>query len=394
MRGDAPRRGLPRRAVVLSICCLLAADLLVLRRPPSEATAAPMGEPGSRSPAKAAGNLLTALVAGALAIHRGPDASAEPSPQAAPPPPPAKRPPAPAASKAPPAAAPPPAPPLSPPPPPDPLEAYRGLGAWVDLFDFARPGTLPPEVIVDELARRGVRTLYLQTARWNSAPDIVHPSHIATFLTRAHQHGIRVVGWYLPGFADIDRDLRRTLALLEFSTPAGDRFDGVAPDIEDRRAVGESRVRFNAGVAEYSRRLRESVPPGTVLGAIVPDAKNNERAPRYWEGFPWPEIARFYDVVLPMAYWSVTKPACGRITLDAAGYIREVLAKTQALMGVEKPMHPIGGIADCDTVREVTLYVQAVKETGSVGGSLYDFATNNANPARDLFWRELGRLNP
>ncbi|MGH2733689.1 MAG: hypothetical protein ACRDJG_12270, partial [Actinomycetota bacterium] len=146
---------------------------------------------------------------------------------------------------------------------------------------------------------------------------------------------------------------------------------------------------------EYSRRLRESVPVGTALGAIVPDAKNNERAPAHWSGFPWPEIARYYDVVIPMAYWSVTKRprTCRSVEMDARGYIREVIDKTQGLMGTTKPMHPVGGIADCDTIREVRGYVDGLHEKATLGGGLYDFLTTNDHPARESFWTELGRVN-
>jgi hypothetical protein len=149
-----------------------------------------------------------------------------------------------------------------------------------------------------------------------------------------------VVGWYLPGFADVDRDIRASAAVLTYATPDGQRFDGFAPDIEDRSAIeqagrrtatvsvppsrscrrsctatvvtdlpaSEVLARFDAGVAEYSRRLRRLVG-GATLGAIVPDARNDQRAPDSWTGFPWPEIAARYDAVLPMTYWSVVKPA-------------------------------------------------------------------------------------
>jgi len=203
------------------------------------------------------------------------------------------------------------------------------------------------------------------------------------------------VGWYLPGFADLERDVRRSLAVLTFRSPSNSGFDGFAPDIEDSTEVGGDQGRFNAGIAEYSRRLRASVPPGTVLGAIVPDARNNERAPGGWAGFPWPEVGHNFDVILPMAYWSVTKdPAtCRTIQVDAASYIRDVVAKTTALMGMERPMHPIGGIADCNTAEEIAGYAAAVRDTGSLGGSIYDFVTNNDTPLKDALWGALGSIN-
>lgn len=300
---------------------------------------------------------------------------------------------------------PPPAPPTPTPPAPAPeqlpapavssdIGVYRGLGAWVDLYDIGQADSIKPEAILDELARRGVRTLYLQTGRWTSTTDIAEPEKIGTFLDLSHARGLKVVGWYLPGFGDIDRDLRRSLAVLEFASPSGQRFDGFAPDIEDRVGVSDDRIRFNHGIIEYSERLRAAVPPGTVIGAIVPDAKNNERAREYWAGFPWPEIGRSYDAVLPMAYWSVIKKeSCRNVQMDAASYVREVIDKTQSLMATGTPMHPIAGIADCSTLPEIAAYVNTVRETGAIGGSLYDFVTNNSHPARDALWAELSRLN-
>ena len=309
-------------------------------------------------------------------------------------------------------------------PAPDTLVAYRGLGAWVDWYDYGHPDSMDPAAIVDELAKQGVRTLYLETGLWAKGPDILNPGVMNVFVEHAHAKGIHVVGWYVPGFADIDHDVRASLAVLTYTTPGGQHFDGFAPDIEDRQAIvdaGRQTVtinvpwhrgcgrtctattvvdasavdvlaRFDSAVTDYSRRLRRAVPAGTVLGAIVPDALNNERSPYYWTGFPWPDMAANYDVVLPMAYWSVSKPADCPAT-DASGYIKNVVTKTTALMGISKPIHPIGGVSDCLKIQDVTTYVDATTAAGSIGGSLYDFLTTNANPERDAFWATLRRLN-
>jgi hypothetical protein len=309
-------------------------------------------------------------------------------------------------------------------PAPDPLVAYRGLGAWVDWYDYGHPWSVDPAAIVDQLAQHGVRTLFLQTGLWSESPDILYPGGVDTFLDRAHARGIRVVGWYLPGFADIDHDLRASLAVLAYTSPSGQHFDGFAPDIEDLSAIQQAGrhtvtvslpkgrgcpkgcsstvvveaspvdvlARFNAGITEYSRRLRQSVPAGTTLGAIVLDAEAVNREASYWIGFPWPEIAARYDVVLPMAYWSITKPAaCPEA--DATSYIRDVVRLTDSFMGTPRPIHPIGGVADCLKPLDVTTYVDATKASGSIGGSLYDFQTIQASPDRDAFWAALARLN-
>ena len=313
---------------------------------------------------------------------------------------------------------------VAPVPAPDPIVAYRGLGAWVDWYDYGHPWSVDPAAIVDQLAQHGVRTLFLQTGLWSESPDILYPGGVDSFLDHAHARGIRVVGWYLPGFADIDHDLRASLAVLAYTSPTGQHFDGFAPDIEDLSAIQQAGrhtvtvslpkgrgcpkvctssvvvdpspvdvlARFNAGITEYSRRLRQSVPAGTTLGAIVLDAEAVNREASYWVGFPWPEIAARYDVVLPMAYWSIFKPVtCPAV--DATSYIQDVVRLTNSFMGTPRPIHPIGGVADCLKPLDVNTYVDATKASGSIGGSLYDFQTIEANPDKDAFWSALARLN-
>jgi hypothetical protein len=271
------------------------------------------------------------------------------------------------------------------------IDPYRGFGMWVDIYDYAIRDTMNIPAAVDTMAAKGVKTLYLQTSRWKDPADIVNVGAVNTFLELSHGKGIKVVGWYVPGFGNLDRDLRRSMVVLEHRTPNGHQFDGFAPDIETREEVGGSADRYNAGVAEYSKRLRAQVPNAT-LGAIVDDAKNNLRAPARHAGFPWPEIGQNYDVILPMAYWTVTKAkngGCGT-QYNADAYIREVASLTRGYMGMDRPIHPVGGIADCVTEAEVVGYVAATKQVG-IGGSFYDFATTQSTGVP--IWKHLAGLN-
>lgn len=322
----------------------------------------------------------------------------EPPPPPPPAPAPAPAPPAPAPAAAKPAAAPkaaPVAPKAAPAPAPAPrstasIDPYRGFGAWVDIYDYAIRDTMNIPEAVNVMADRGVKTLYLQTSRWKDPNDIVNVGAVNTFLEAAHARGLKVVGWYVPGFGNLDRDIRRSLLVLEHKTPSGHQFDGFAPDIETREEVGGSAARYNAGVAEYSVRLRAQLPNATI-GAIVDDAKNNLRAPERHAGFPWGEISKNYDVVLPMAYWTVTKGkngGCGT-QYDADAYIREVVSLTRSYMGSDRPIHPVGGIADCVTEAEVVGYVAATNQLG-IGGSFYDYATTQSSGVP--IWKHLANL--
>ena len=78
---------------------------------------------------------------------------------------------------------------------------------------------------------------------------------------------------------------------------------------------------------------------------------------------------------------------------DATSYIRDVVTLTESLMGRPRPIHPIGGVADCLKPQDVNTYVDATLASGSIGGSLYDFLTIEANPDKDAFWSALARLN-
>ena len=50
---------------------------------------------------------------------------------------------------------------------------------------------------------------------------IRRPALVARFLEAAHAQGLAVVAWYLPGFLDVARDVRRSLAAITFRTASG-----------------------------------------------------------------------------------------------------------------------------------------------------------------------------
>ncbi len=68
------------------------------------------------------------------------------------------------------------------------------------------------------MAKLGVKTLYLQAAQDDTRSEgaIVDRELVGEILRRAHRQGVQVVAWYLPHFADVDRDLRHIEALYEF----------------------------------------------------------------------------------------------------------------------------------------------------------------------------------
>jgi hypothetical protein len=264
------------------------------------------------------------------------------------------------------------------------LDAYRGAGAWVDVFDLrAEGGAALTPASVDDMADAGVRTLYLQVARDDDParePGLDDPATAARFLVRAHERGLRVVGWYVPRFGDVDRDLEHLLAIADFEV-LGHRFDGVAVDIEWTGTVADAAERSDR-LVELSQRLRAAVGDA-VLGAIVmPPVQLDVVNPAYWPGYPWDELAPLYDVWLPMGYWTDRTVASGY--RHAATYTAENLERLRDHVGDDAAVHAIGGLAETTTAEDLAGFAATLAEHEVVGASIYDWATFSAEAQRGL----------
>jgi hypothetical protein len=246
------------------------------------------------------------------------------------------------------------------------VDAYRGTGAWVDIY--SRRELARPEAVVDRLAAEGVRTLYLETANYRRGPEqlIVHPRANERFIDAAHAKVIKVVAWYLAGLDDLEADLDRSLAAIEFETRRGERFDGFALDIES--TVVHPISRRNARLLRLSRDIRAAVDRDYALGAILPDDLSTTCRGCLWPGFPYRSVGRLYDVFLPMAYSTVR----GRGPAFVTRYIRNNVSRVRRLTGRPgAPVHPIGGLADDLSRREARAVVSAARGGRSVGVSFY-----------------------
>ena len=257
---------------------------------------------------------------------------------------------------------------------------YRGLGAWVDIYDEGI--WKDPEAAVAGIDARGVRTVYLETANYRQSTAIVRPKLVARFLEAAHAAGLRVVAWYLPGFLRPAVDIRRSLDAIRFESAGGHRFDGFALDIEDP-AVKPAKER-TARLLRVAREIREQVGPGYALGAIIPSPRGMELLPTYWPGFPYGDLARTFDVFMPMVYFTYRTE--GRV--DTRAYVGESIAVLRRETGRPRVrIHLIGGIADRATRPQLRGFVDSACAEGLLGASLYDFATTSPR-----HWPQLERL--
>lgn len=256
-------------------------------------------------------------------------------------------------------------------------DPYRGLGTWVDVFDFSprfagEDGPTVTPADVDRMAAAGIETLFLQAGRDDERipGGIVEPELVAEFLRRAHGHGMSVVAWYLPEEYDLD-DVLRVAALRDFAAD-GHRFDGVALDIEARATVTDAAER-NRRLVEFSRAVREEFGDAALGVIVLPTVLLEVVNPSFWPDFPWRDLAPLYDVWLPMAYWTDRTWASGY--RDAGRYVDETLRRMEANLGRPVALHPIGGIGDGATADDYRAFAEASRAHGAMGISVYDHDT-------------------
>jgi hypothetical protein len=247
---------------------------------------------------------------------------------------------------------------------------HRGMGAWVDVYDWTQEfGGRSPSVDladIDAMAAAGVQTVYLQTSHQRSTADLIEPERLNALIDEAHANDMHVVAWYLPTFVDVEQDLRRLIAAADLAV------DGLGVDIEAIDVADP--VERNERVIDLTARLRAALGEDRTLAAITLSSVHLQVVnPDYWPGYPWEELAAAYDVILPMAYWSLR-----RDDLRAGlRYVGENIDRIRAATGREDLLiHVIGGIADEATVADVEGMVAAIEDRGAIGGSLYDWNTS------------------
>ena len=252
------------------------------------------------------------------------------------------------------------------------IEQFRGLGAWVDIFE-GRAWKRPAKAVAD-MAAHGVRTLYLQTSNHSQDDAIAHPGGVSRFLAAAHRRGMDVVAWYLPGFADLGRDFRRSMAAIRFRSASGERFDAFALDIESS-ILGPPSERTKR-LLSLSKRIRGKVGLGYTIGAIIPSPVGIRLKKGYWPKFPYAELAETYDAFVPMGYFTYHVDGAEKAHEETVRNIEIIREQTG---NPSIPIHMIGGIADDASGPEVEAFVQAVREHGLLGASIYNWSLTQAH---------------
>jgi hypothetical protein len=237
---------------------------------------------------------------------------------------------------------------------------FRGTGAWVSLFTNEWSD---PAAAAQSFAAHGVKTVYLETGRSNSTGALAKPAETGAFLDAAHAAGLDVVAWYYPTFRRPDLDIARLLATARFESPSGGTFDGLGIDIED--GTVKIITRRNTRLLSVMRRVRAAVP-AMPIGAITYPPVALDLNTKVWPTFPWVQVARLSDAILPMAYWRYDTHA----PVGAAWYTAGNLVALRYLTGRPDLVVHIVGLVPASPA-EVAAFAHEAGVNGAAGVSLY-----------------------
>jgi hypothetical protein len=263
-----------------------------------------------------------------------------------------------------------------------PLDAYRGLASWVDVFDSR--AWADPDAVVRDMASHSVRTLFVQTGNSSTKTAVFDPWVQEAFIRAAHARGMKVVAWYLPDMVDVTHDYDRIARAIGFKTSDGQRFDSFALDIESTAIRDESER--NGALTTLSARIRTLVGASYPLGAIIPSPVSLAKKAHFWDAFPYASVAKAYDVLMPMGYYTYQGEGAAAATTDTRDNVRILRAQPGC---AEVPVHLIGGLAEKSTSAEVRAFASAAHASGCIGGSLYGWAGTTAADWKAL--RAIGR---
>jgi len=226
----------------------------------------------------------------------------------------------------------------------------------------------------------GVRTVFLEAGSYRH-PPVEFPDATAAFIGAAHAAGLKVIAWYLPLFRNVSHDFAETMRVIGFRTSDGQGYDGFAMDIEAAIVPPAERI---ANFLRLSTMVRQAVGPSYALGAIIPSPRGLIRVPTYWPGFPYSQLPRYFDVILPMSYFTFHEHGAAAV----AQYVSDNVAIIRQETGDPAiPIHVIGGIADDMTPDESVAFAQAAESAHVFGASLYEFDRTS-----DFEWRTLAPL--
>ncbi len=165
----------------------------------------------------------------------------------------------------------------------DPAQLVAGKGMWL-LYPTWR--NTSDATLLATAAAEGITHIYLEVATSNDG--FYGGPGLDNFLAKAHAAGIAVISWVYPALWHPVRDTADGQRVAAYTTPTGQRADGMALDIE---------ANLNPQtVGQYAQAIRTVLgPEGLLVGVTYP--------PLYHDSYPYSVLAQYAQVLAPMDYW-------------------------------------------------------------------------------------------
>lgn len=264
------------------------------------------------------------------------------------------------------------------------LDPYRGLGAWVDVFDYdpaTQPtqGSAPPldPAQASSVHAAGSRTLFLQLARTGGSGNLVDRGVLADWLAEADDAGLEVVGWYAPSLVDVEADIARLRAMLDLEVD-GRRLDGLAVAFEITDVIDPDDRSDRA--RQLATALGEAAGDAPLGAIVLPPPLLEDVNPELWPHFPWADLSTTFDVWLPMVSWTFRE---GDLA-DPGVFAHRTVQRLEALVGPDAQVHVIGGVAHSVDAGDLDAFVEAIRDIQPWGASVYDHASTSTGDRASL----------
>ena len=225
------------------------------------------------------------------------------------------------------------------------------------------------------MAKRGVATLFFETSNYQmrAGHRAPRPRRRASSRRRTRT-GLQIVAWYLPSFRDLARDMRRSLAAINFTTAR-------------RRAVRLVRARHRVeprAVGGDAQRAAAAALAAAARGRARPRARRDRAvAARHaapavvLAGLPVRAARADYDVFLPMGYFTYRKHSRAEARRLHAAQHQAAAQRNRQSCAARAPDRRNRRLRVGEQVRA---FVRAARNGAAIGASLYDFASTTPRP--------------
>jgi len=253
-----------------------------------------------------------------------------------------------------------------------------GKGMW--LYWSANPidddyvGKLDADAIVAQAVKARLHYVEIRTAYgafWQIPPD-ARP-RVDAIIDGLAEHGIVPMGWTVPREATFE-DVSAAVRTAQYRTVKGTRLLGLAIDLERGSDFMGGDPHGLAALWQYEKYLREAVGPKYLIVATVEDPSFEHLDE---SKYPFREIARYADVLQPMAYWRMM-----RRTPTTPDLVKTLMQKSVttllALSGRTLPVS-IGGQTTAEgrngypPAAEITASLDGAKAAGAIGVCYFDW---------------------